>query len=478
MRGGKLSLAMEFGGWGFDIIKARGLFGASRVASHLIMERLFELDENGALIPVLGLSATPSKDGLSWTVTLRKGVKFHDGSDFKADAVVAHWKRILDPKNKVGGRYYFAPIENVESKDDYTVIFHLNKPWTLFTQALASTRSFPPLIPALAISATDDAGQTAIGTGPFKLKEWVPRDKIVLVRNENYRQSGLPYLDEIVIKIARDPETRRAALVSGQMDVIVTDRPKHIEELSTMKGITTNIGESGGGIILPLNTTRPPFDDVRARRALAHAWNPELYVRVGANNYVPALKNWFGNTLSCEDSGFRGYDVDKAKELLAQYGKPVKFEYLHTQSTRGREAGQILQQMFAEVGIEMTPTPLDWGGIVKRSFSGDYNMASKIIQSEESMALGTSVYLHSKGPQNIAQYESPEMDKLIDRMSAAKDSSTRDDLLCEIMRKANDDVPLLLMYGLKYYVFTKDKVKGLKPPRTELMNLHQVWIEK
>ena len=113
--GGQLELALEYKVYGFDAIKSPGLPPTGWVVGSLIMERLFESGENGELIPVLGLSATPSPDNTIWTIKLRQGVKFHDGTPFTADAVVDHWQRILNPENRYRGLLVLKPIRGVSS---------------------------------------------------------------------------------------------------------------------------------------------------------------------------------------------------------------------------------------------------------------------------------------------------------------------------------------------------------------------------
>jgi len=126
--GGKLQLALEYKVYGFDAVKSPGLPPTGWVAGSLIMERLFESGENGDLIPVLALSATPSEDQTIWTIKLRQGVKFHDGTPFNADAVVNHWGRILNPENRYRGLLALRAIKAVEKIDPYTVNFLLRHP--------------------------------------------------------------------------------------------------------------------------------------------------------------------------------------------------------------------------------------------------------------------------------------------------------------------------------------------------------------
>ena len=127
--GGTLRVTGENDAMGFDAIKARSAMGAGRMIGNLVMEKLFERGKDDKLIPVLGLSAASSEDGKTWTVKLRQGVKFHDGTPFNAEAVVKHWQRLLDPKNRYRYRILFRPIVAVEKTGAYEVQFLLKHAW-------------------------------------------------------------------------------------------------------------------------------------------------------------------------------------------------------------------------------------------------------------------------------------------------------------------------------------------------------------
>jgi ABC-type transport system substrate-binding protein len=184
--GGSLQVADEIDAVGFDAIKTRTMPGIGGISANLVMERLFQTDKDSRLIPALGLSATPAADGKSWTIRLREGVSFHDGTPFNADAVVQHWQRILNPENRYNGLILLRPITSVEKTGDYEVRFHLTHPWLSFTDALASPHGFAALIPSPKSVVEDIQNRAPVGTGPFVFKEWKTGDRIILSRNPHY----------------------------------------------------------------------------------------------------------------------------------------------------------------------------------------------------------------------------------------------------------------------------------------------------
>ncbi|MGD8273859.1 MAG: ABC transporter substrate-binding protein, partial [Desulfobacterales bacterium] len=228
--GGTLKLGIEYQSYGFDPINARMYTATSVSVAHMVMERLFDRGANGKIVPLLGLSMTPSKDGKSWTVKLRQGVRFHDGTPFNAQAVVGHWRRLLNPENRFRALPALKVIRSVEALGEYIVRFHLEHPWKPFVSVM-SANTTSSVIPSPKAVAEGTHNRAPVGTGPFVFKSWNDGDRIVLAKNENYWQPGKPYLDEIILLIIPDAQTRYAAFVSGQVDVMYTDRPTHVRKL-------------------------------------------------------------------------------------------------------------------------------------------------------------------------------------------------------------------------------------------------------
>lgn len=259
--GGRLRVVNEGEAYGFDVIKARAFSGTAQMAGNLVMERLFELGPDNGLIPVLGLSAVPSDDRKIWTVNLRRDVTFHDGTPFDADAVVAHWERILNPENRFKGLMLLRPLKSVEKTGEYEVRFVLDHAWAAFpATALAAKRSLAALIPSPKAVTDDTQMRSPVGTGPFVFKEWKTGDRIAVAGNPDYRMKGKPYLDEIIIRNIPDHDTRYLALISGQVDMIATDRPNHVRKLKANPEFSTITTDTGGTAILMMKML-PEFAD-------------------------------------------------------------------------------------------------------------------------------------------------------------------------------------------------------------------------
>jgi 4-phytase/acid phosphatase/peptide/nickel transport system substrate-binding protein len=204
-------------------------------------------------------------------------------------------------------------------------------------------------------------------------KEWQSADHFVVVKNPRYWQKGKPNVEEIVFRFMPDHQTRFAALKAGDVDMIWMDRGQIIRKAMEDPELAVHHAEDNGAEILILNTSKPPLDDVRVRQALAHARNQQQYVKLSYQDCIPSVTHPFGKEIDC---GYREYNLEKAKQLLADYGKPVAFECLHSDTPRGKEAGVILQQFAKSVGMEVTPVGLAFGPVVKKVISGDYQAST------------------------------------------------------------------------------------------------------
>ncbi|MDH3999273.1 MAG: ABC transporter substrate-binding protein, partial [Desulfuromonadales bacterium] len=448
--GGTLTVGTEMEPRGFDPIIAGSLGSRARSQMVAIEERLFDADEEGNLIPELALSATSADDGKLWTIKLRRGVKFHDGTPFNADAVVGHWQRMLDPQNKFRGRRAISTVKSVSKLDDFAVSFELEHPWAEFLPLLASQVFIGAYIPSPKAIADDTHNRAPVGTGPFMLKEWLCGDRLVVVKNPDYWRKGQPYLDKVVYRLMPDMQTRFASLRSGEVDIIYTDLGKDILAAQEDVSLQVWISDHNGAGIFYLNTSKPPFDDVRVRRAIAHTWNQAQYIETIHEGVHPVVRDPFGATLDCGDVGYREPDLEAARKLMNEYGKPVEFEYLHTSTPRGREAGAIVPQMFKQIGATVKPVPVTIPQVIRKVMKNDFQMTPWSLFDSPVMGSVLSSNLHSKSRGNFSHYKNDELDRLLDLQRMSTDPKERNEAFCAIAKIINKDVPLLYRLGWRH----------------------------
>lgn len=476
--GGTLTMGVHLEFRGFDPLKAGYLNIADRNGISAIEERLFDLDAKGNPVPELALSATPSKDKKSWTIRLRKGVVFHDGTPFNADAVVQHWARLLEPKNRYTGLSTLQTIRSVARVDDFTVRFTLQHPWAAFMKMVASPVISAAYIPSPKAIREGTQNRAPVGTGPFRFKEWVANDRLVVIKNATYWRKGKPYLDSVVFRPFPDMQARFSALQSGESDVIQTDRGASILQAREDRSLKVYSGDSNGPYTFIFNTARPPVDDARVRRALAHAWNQDFFLKADYKGTLPVAREPFGGALSCGDTGYREYDPARARKLLAEYGKPVELELLHTNTARGKEAGEIMQRLFKEVGVTLRLVPVAEGQMVKRVMGGDFQLSGWTFMDAPDMGPYFYGTLHSSGGQNFAKYRNPRMDELLTTQQMSTDAGTREKALCGVARLINEDAVYLYGGGRRYHILARTGIQGITAADHGILAFRDIWVKK
>ncbi|ANK79449.1 MAG: hypothetical protein TEF_00590 [Rhizobiales bacterium NRL2] len=461
----ELVVAIETDIRGFEAIQGRVLGIAASTVMNAVTDRLIQRDANGDIEPQLATAWETSADGKTYTYTLRKGVKFHNGDDFTARDVAEHWNRLLDPANKYFGRLFFSPIQKVVADGDHTVTFQLAHPWIPMERLHAGV-NFGTYVPSSRAVAEETMMREPVGTGAFMLSEWRSGDRLIVDRNPNYWDKDKVSLDRVVFRIIPDQATRYAALQAGEVDMIWTDRGDTIlkakEEGETI--VHERVGQ--GAIINFMNTARPPFDNVDARRAVQHAWDQGVYLKVSFKDTVPAIEHPLGASSTC-DAGYRGPDRDKAREFAAKYeaaaGKPIAFEMIHTSTQRGRESGEIMQQLNKRAGITVNLQPVDQLQLRQKVFTNNYDMSGWRIADAQDVGPQLFALLHSKSPYNLTKYNNPAMDDLLVKMRTAATEEARAEAMCEVVRLMNDEVPIQYRGGRKHYTIVGADIDGLRP---------------
>ncbi|MET0218571.1 MAG: ABC transporter substrate-binding protein, partial [Burkholderiales bacterium] len=191
----------------------------SQAMAKSFYQGLFGFEKDMKVIPVLAESYDVSKDGLVYTIKLKQGIKFHDGTDFKADAVKANFDRVTNPDNKLKRYSLYSNIARTEVVDDYTARVTLKTPFSAFINQLAHP-SGVMISPVALQKYGKDIAFNPVGTGPFKFVQWRENEMIELQRNPDYFEKGLPYLDKITIQLIKEPTSAVAALISGQIDAL------------------------------------------------------------------------------------------------------------------------------------------------------------------------------------------------------------------------------------------------------------------
>lgn len=473
----------------------------------LIRWDLSQGDTLPALVPGLAESWEISKDDhTKWIFKLRRGVKFHDGSDFNAEAFLWNWEKIRNKDApqydvKQGGIIYWATTEMKEWRklDDYTLELITTRPTSFMPYLLTYIMMSSPTQWEKVGKDWKTFAETPSGTGPFKLTKLVPRERAELEPFAEYwDKKRVPKADKVILLTTPEPTTRLAVLRNGQADWIEVPPPDAIPGLR-QAGFQVILRSYPHNWPYNLNMSIAPWDNKLVRQAANYAID-----RVGLcksllnDTYIPGSgvvypgHPWYGNPKQRYE-----YNPAKAKELLKQAGydgkdKRVKTSMLISTSGSGQmlplAMNEFIQENFREVGIDLELVPIEWNVMIQRYFRG--------FQHPDSAGLGgINISLHFVEPHgafmrrfhsayippksvNVMPYNNPEVDRLLESAEAAVDPQERDKLLAQAHEIIVEDAPwVFIVHDLNPRAMSQ-KVKGFVQAQSWFQDLTPVWVEK
>jgi glutathione transport system substrate-binding protein len=343
----------------------------SQAMAKSFYEGLFTFDKDMKMVPVLAESHEVSKDGLVYTIKLRHGVKFHDGTDFKAEAVKVNLERVTNPENKLK-RFglYNNNIAKVEAVDDYTARITLKTAFSPFINLLAHPSTVMISPAALKEYGNRDIAFHPVGTGPFKFVEWKQTDYLKVAKFDGYWRKGYPKVDTITWKPVVDNNSRAALMQTGEAHFTYPVPYEVTEVLKSKPDLEVVAAPSIVLRYLSMNTQQKPFDNVKVRQAIAYAINKEALAKVAFNGYAEPAQGFVPQGVEyAVKMGAWPYDVAKAKQLLTEAGYPNGFETelwsAYNYST-AQKVTQFLQQQLQQIGIRTKITLLEAGQRVER----------------------------------------------------------------------------------------------------------------
>jgi peptide/nickel transport system substrate-binding protein len=445
-----------------------------------VFEGLVWVDANHQAQPSLATSWSVSPDNKTYTFTLRRGVKWHDGRDFtSADVKFTYDEALtkLHPRTQNTMRR-LEPV--LEMPDPQTVVVKLKETFAPFVSI--QTPFEAPIIPRHVYADGDlkahPANEKPVGTGPFKFAEWNRGQAVRLVRNDAYWEAGRPYLDALVFQIVPQGPNRSTALETGEGDFLYqfyVSRPD-VRRLAANARIQAKQGSATPAVyFMMMNTSKPALANKLARQALAHAINRDLQVAQAMDGHARPGYGAFGDgfpwLLNADVAYAKKYplDVNKAKELLAaakvDTAAPLNLAF-DPARPMFNSGGQIIRDNLRQIGLTVNLVPLERSVMIQKVFTErDFDLTLQSFTSSGDPSIGYHrMYVTNAGRAqfvNATGYSNKEVDDLLGRAAVAADKAARARLYRQAQEILNEDLPTLVLYDEVGTDLASRKLNGL-----------------
>jgi peptide/nickel transport system substrate-binding protein len=457
---------------------------ASFAVAGKIYNGLVKYDKNLNLVGDLAESFVVSPNGLEITFKLRRGVKWHDGAQFTSRDVLYTYRIIIDPKTPTAYAEDFKQVTSVSIPDEYTVIVNYSKP---FAPALASWSM--SVLPAHLLEGTDitksPLTRKPVGTGPYRLKEWIGGQKLVMEANPDYFE-GRPFVDRYVYRIIPDTSTMYMELKSGAID-LMNLTPVQFARQTLSSSFTERFNKfrypSSGYVYMGYNLRHPMFSDKRIRRALTAAIDKDELVQgvlfgMGQKTHGPIVPGRWAYNSKVKDLDYNpgyaakllaeaGWNEKNNDGILVKNGKLFSFTILTNQGNQQRLlTSQIIQQRLKHVGVDVKIRIVEWATFLKE-FVNKGNFEAIMI------GMGTGqdpdlfdVWHSSKtnpGELNFIGFKNPEVDRLLDEGRGTFDIEKRKKAYFRIQEILIDEQPCTFLYVPDALPVVSSRIRGIEP---------------
>lgn len=393
-----------------------------------VFEGLLGFDEKGALTPGLSSEYKVSEDGLTYTFTLRDGVKFHDGSDLRPEDIIYSYKRYAGIGYEKPLSSKMANIADIKGEGKNIVITLKQKDTSFLT--------------AMTFSVVKEGGENLdknpIGTGPFKFESYSPGQKVVIAKNENYwNKDRLPKIDKAEFRIMTDPSAVLLALKAGELDFAGVEalNVEGIKAEFDVVSVPQNMVQ-----LMALNNSVKPLDNEKVRQAINYAINKDEIIENVALNFGTKLESNFSPAMGlyfAENIGKYNYDPEKAKSLLNEAGFPNGFKFSVTVPSNYKfhvDTAQVIQAQLSQVGIELEIKQIEWAQWLDEVYT-KANYESTIIGFTGKLDPNEVLARYSTSwPKNFVKFSDPTYDELVKKGVSLPEGEERVNVYKELQK--------------------------------------------
>lgn len=426
------------------------------IVHYNVLEGLTKIGMDGSVTPLLAESWLLGPDGKTYSFVLRKGVKFSDGKPFDASAVKFSFERAKAPgSTNKAKKALFDNISRVEVVDAHRVILVLDKPDAATPFRLGENTAV--------ILHPDSAAQAAtkpVGTGPFTVENWAKGSAVTLARWDGHRDASKVRLKKVTFRFINDPAAQVAALLAGDIDGMPRfGALQALKQFQADKRFTVEIGSTAGKGIVAINNRKPPFNDVRVRRALSHAIDRQAFI----NGAQEGLGRPIGSHFAPTDLGYLDltktypHDPDKARALLREAGvtTPLNVTLTLPPPQYARKGGEIIAAQLAKVGVNARIENVEWAQWLAGPFKGNFDLT--IINHVEPLDYATAY----ADPNYYFGYDSARFRGMVATLAATSDQKEKARLWREIQRQLAEDAVNVFIWNPAQVAVFRRGLRGL-----------------
>lgn len=397
-----------------------------------VYESLTTVNEAGEVAPNLAAGWEISEDGLTFRFRLVEGAKFHDGTGFDAEDVKFSFDRAMAPDSANPSKGIFASIESVTVAGPAAVEIRLKRKDAFFLFNLAQGDA---AIVAPESAATNNAAP--VGTGPFRFDGWTRGDRLTLAKNPDHRAASTVTIDKVEFRFIADAAAASAALLAEEIDAFPGfPAPELLPQFEADPRFRVEVGTTEGEVILAMNNSKPPFDDIRVRRAISHAIDRSEIIEGAMYGRAAPIGSFYPphGPAYVDLTGAWPHDTETAKALLAEAGVAGATLTLRVpQFPYATRSAEIIQAQLAEAGLNVQVENVEWGFWLDEIFKKlNYDMT--IIAHTSPNDLGN----FARGPKYFYGYEDAEFVALWEAISAEVDPAARNELERKAQRHVTD----------------------------------------
>ena len=453
---------------------------SSYLVANAMIEPLAAIDDKGIAKPYLAESIQPAGDFMSWTITLRPGVTFHDDTPLDASAL----KRNLETGRKSGlTAQAFNLITSIDTVGSLQVKVNMSKPWATFPASLAMQSGY-----VVAPAMLDDpaaANAKPVGTGPFVYQDRQRDAYTKTKKNTSYWRKddagvAMPYLESVEFRVLADASSRSNALAAGDIDAMEVLTPDAYRQAAAAASrgevqMITNVGWETDETVFAMNTAKEPFDDLGARQAVQYATDQKKLSEQAYQSAFPGSWGMFEEGspyyISPESAGYPKPDLAKAKDLAAEYqrthGKKLEFTALVPPDPQYLAIAQSLKSQLEEAGIVANLQAIEQTQLIRTVIAtGDYQAAGFVLRGSPSPDQSYVFIATKANPSglslNFSRLDDPEIVAGMDAFRAASTPDARVEAIATVQKRLAADVPMVFLVNARTGFVASNSLRGLK----------------